>query len=103
MDDLHFCWKAHCTCDTLFNDSEEPRTSSLLEQLVTRLPELKPVTSTSDWEWAPRNAIAIAEVFPLIRIFGCSYIQYIWAKVKELGLAQDLKNKHLRNRSTQDY
>ena len=65
--------------------------SSLLEQLVTRLPEFKPVASMSDWERAPRNAIA--EVFPHIRVFGCffHYTQCIWAKVQKLGLVQDFK------------
>ena len=65
--------------------------SSLLEQLVTRLPEFKPVTSMSDWERAPRNAIA--EVFPHIRVFGCffHYTQCIWAMVQKLGLVQDFK------------
>ena len=74
--------------------------SCLLERLVRHLPEFKPVTSMSDWELAPKNAIK--EVFPHIRIYGCffHYTQCIWSKVQKLGLVQDFKTNVLISKVT---
>ena len=72
MDDVHICARhtvpaIHC----LMTAKSQRLYSSLLERLVRHLPEFKPVTSMSDWERAPRNAIK--EVFPHIRIYGCFF------------------------------
>ena len=76
--------------------------SSLLEQLVTRLPEFKPVTSMSDWERAPRNSIA--EVFPHIRISDVSStILNVFGQRLKNSLLSRISKKPLRYRSTQDY
>ena len=78
----------HC----LMTSKSQELYKGILENLVTNIPQFKPMASMSDWEPAPRNAFK--EIYPQIKIYGCwfHFTQCIWAKTQKLGLTQSFKD-----------
>ena len=86
--DRHALPGIHC----LVTSKEQELYAAILAKIRSLIPAFIPLTSISDWETAPRNALK--EIYPTIQNSGCwfHFTQRIWAKIQKLGLVHSFHN-----------